>query len=254
MTNYRTMMRGTTEYGTATGKSVALSAFYQNAAKGIFGFLTATRLWDKNPFVSIQSFDGDWLINGLMLCPNHSSSWLVNGNIETMLPFTGGMFKLYAHWLQHDREMLTGDALTAYRNNLLSLDAIINGTLFKKLNWKYELEYGNSQLRMGDEAANSLQSFEHSFSLYYSPVKKLSLSLVGEYYRNEVAQHQYTNHFLMDAKAVWKLRSNLEFTLALNNILNEKRYAYTTYTQLTSFSSSTPIRSRELLLSIYFRP
>ncbi len=171
-----------------------------------------------------------------------------------MLPFTGGMFKLYANWLQHDREMFTGDVLTSYRNNLLSLDAIINGTLFKKLNWKYELEYGNSQLRMGDEAANSLQGFEHSFSLYYSPVKKLSLSLVGEYYHNEVAQHQYTNHFLMDAKAVWKLRSNLEFTLALNNILNEKRYAYTTYTQLTSFSSSTPIRSRELLLSIYFRP
>ena len=254
MTNYRTMMRGTTEYGTATGKSVALSAFYQNSSNGVFGFLTATRMWNKNPFVSIQSFDGDWLINGLMLCPNHSSSWLVNGNIETMLPFTGGMFKLYANWLQHDREMFTGDVLTFYRNNLLSLDAIINGTLFKKLNWKYELEYGNSQLRMGDEAANSLQSFEHSFSLYYSPIKKLSLSLVGEYYHNEVVQHQYTNHFLMDAKAVWKLRSNLEFTLALNNILNEKRYAYTTYTQLTSFSSSTPIRSRELLLSIYFRP
>lgn len=254
MTNYRTMMRGTTEYGTATGKSVALSAFYQNSSNGVFGFLTATRMWNKNPFVSIQSFDGDWLINGLMLCPNHSSSWLVNGNIETMLPFTGGMFKLYANWLQHDREMFTGDVLMSYRNNLLSLDAIINGTLFKKLNWKYELEYGNSQLRMGDEAANSLQGFEHSFSLYYSPVKKLSLSFVGEYYHNEVVQHQYTNHFLMDAKAVWKLRSNLEFTLALNNILNEKRYAYTTYTQLTSFSSSTPIRSRELLLSIYFRP
>ena len=113
MTNYRTMMRGTTEYGTATGKSVALSAFYQNSSNGVFGFLTATRMWNKNPFVSIQSFDGDWLINGLMLCPNHSSSWLVNGNIETMLPFTGGMFKLYANWLQHDREMFTGDVLIA---------------------------------------------------------------------------------------------------------------------------------------------
>ena len=253
MTNYRTMMRGTTEYCTATGKSVALSAFYQNATKGIFGFLTATRMWDKNPFVSIQSFDGDWLINGLMLCPNHSSSWLVNGNIETMLPFTGGMFKLYARWLQHDRDMLTGDVLTAYRNNLLSLDVIINGTLFKKLNWKYELEYGNSQLRMGDEAANSLQSFEHSFSLYYSPAKKLSLSVVGEYYHNEVVSHQYTNHFLLDAKAIWKLRSNLELTLALNNILNENSYAYTTYTQLMKYSASQPIRGRELLLSTYFR-
>ncbi|WP_197020320.1 carboxypeptidase regulatory-like domain-containing protein [Prevotella sp. P6B1] len=254
MTNYRTMTRGTTEYGTATGKSVALSAFYQNSSNGVFGFLTATRMWNKNPFVSIQSFDGDWLINGLMLCPNHSSSWLVNGNIETMLPFMGGMFKLYVNWLQHDREMFTGEVLTAYRNNLLSLDAIINGTLFKKLNWKYELEYGNSRLRMGNEAANSLQSFEHSFSLYYSPVKKLLLSFVGEYYHNEIVRHQYTDHLLLDAKAIWKLRSNFELTFTLKNMLNVDHYAYTTYTQLMKYSLSQPIRGRELLVSIYFRP
>jgi hypothetical protein len=254
MTGYRTMMRGTTEYGTATGKQVALSAFYQQSAKGIFGFLTATRMWDKNPFVSIQSFEGDWLINGLMRSPNHSSTWLVNGNFETLLPLTGGMFKLFARWLQYDREMLTGDVLTAYRNNSLSLDAIVNGTLFRKLNWKYELEYGNSRLRIGDEAANTLQSYEHSFSLYYSPIKKLSLSLLGEYYHNEITHQQYTDHFLMDAKAILKLRSNFELTLALNNILNQRDYSYTTYTQLMSLSYSQPIRPRELLLSIYFRP
>jgi len=248
------MMRGTTEYGTATGKQVALSAFYQQSAKGIFGFLTATRMWDKNPFVSIQSFEGDWLINGLMRSPNHSSTWLVNGNFETLLPLTGGMFKLFARWLQYDREMLTGDVLTAYRNNSLSLDAIINGTLFRKLYWKYELEYGNSRLRIGDEAANTLQSYEHSFSLYYSPIKKLSLSLSGEYYHNEITHQQYTDHFLMDAKAILKLRSNFELTLALNNILNQRDYSYTTYTQLMSLSYSTPIRPRELMLSIYFRP
>ena len=254
MTNYRTMMRGTTEYGTATGKQVALSAFYQNSSNGVFGFLTATRMWDKNPFVSIQSFEGDWLINGLMRSPNHSSTWLVNGNFETLLPLTGGMFKLFARWLQYDREMLTGDVLTAYRNNSLSLDAIINGTLFRKLYWKYELEYGNSRLRIGDEAANTLQSYEHSFSLYYSPIKKLSLSLSGEYYHNEITHQQYTDHFLMDAKAILKLRSNFELTLALNNILNQRDYSYTTYTQLMSLSYSTPIRPRELMLSIYFRP
>ena len=61
---------------------------------------------------------------------------------------------------------------------------------FRKLNWKYELEYGSTRLRIGDGDASMLQGFEHSFSFYYSPAKKLSLSLNGEYYHNEIARHQ----------------------------------------------------------------
>lgn len=254
MTNYRTVTQGTTEYGTTTGKSLTLTAMYQNSSLGQFGFLTITRMWNKNPFVSIQSFDSDWLINGLMLSPNRSRSWLVNGNFETLLPLTGGMLKLFAHWMQHDRQMLTSNILTAYRNNSFSLDAILNGTLFRKLNWKYELEYGTNSLRIGDGDASMLQGFEHSFSFYYSPAKKLSLSLNGEYYHNEIARHQYADHFLLDTKAVLKLRSNLELTLSLYNILNENKYAYTSYTEMMSLSQSRPIRDREFLLSIYFRP
>lgn len=254
MTNYRTMTRGTTEYGTATGKSLTLSTFYQNTTNGIFGFLTVSHMWNKNPFVSIQSFDGNWLINGLMLSPNHSRSWLVNGNIETLFPLVGGMFKLYARWLQFDREMMTDDALTAYRNNSLSLDAIVNGTLFRKLNWKYELEYSSSHLCVDDGGATTLRDFEHSFSLYYSPIRKLSFSLIGEYYHNEIATRQYSDYFLMDSKAILKFRSNLELALTLNNIFNVNHYSHTIYNEMMSISESQPIRGRELLLSIYFRP
>lgn len=40
MTNYRTVTQGTTEYGTTTGKSLTLTAMYQNSSLGQFGFLT----------------------------------------------------------------------------------------------------------------------------------------------------------------------------------------------------------------------
>ena len=59
---------------------------------------------------------------------------------------------------------------------------------------------------------------------------------------------------MLDTKAVLKLRSNLELTLSLNNILNENKYAYTSYTEMMSLSQSRPIRGREFLLSIYIRP
>ena len=254
MTNYRTMTQGTTEYGTVTGKSLTLTAMYQNPAHAQFGFLTITRMWNKNPFVHIQSFDGDWLVNGLMLSPNHSRSWLVNGNFETLLPLTGGMLKIFAHWMQHDRQMQTANVLAAYQNNSFSLDVILNGTLFRKLNWKYELEYGSTRLRISDGDANTFQGFEHSFSLYYSPVKKLSLSLMGEYYHNQQYQQQYTDHIMIDAKAILKLCSNLELALSLRNLLNTREYAYTTHTELMSLSELQPIRGRECLLSVYFRP
>ena len=259
LTNYRTLTKGTTEYGTAIGKTVTFTATYQNSAHAQFGFLTITRMWNKNPYVSIQSFqtdsvDASWLINGILLSPNHSRSWLINGNFETLLPLTGGMLKLFAHWMQHKRQMQTAGTMTPYRNTSFSLDAILNGTLFRKLNWKYELEYGTTSLRIDNDEPNTLQGFEHSFSLYYSPAKKLSLSLIGEYYHNQRQSHQYTDHFLMDAKAICRLRSNLELTLSLRNILNTREYAYTAYTELMSLSESCPIRGRECLLSVYFRP
>jgi hypothetical protein len=149
--------------------------------------------------------------------------------------------------------MLTADVLTAYHNSSLSIDAILNGSLFSKLNWKYELEYGMTSLRLGDEEPNRLHGFEHSFSLYYLPMKKLSLSLMGEYYHNELSQHRYTDHFLMDAKAILKLRSNFELTLLLHNILNTRDYTNTNYNELMSLSESQPIRGREFLLSVYYR-
>ena len=261
LTNYRTLTKGTTEYGTAVGKTLTLNATYQNSSNAQFGFLTVTRMWNKNPYVAIQSFltdslgnQGSWLINGIMLSPTHSRSWLVNGNFETMVPFTGGMLKLFAHWMQHDQLMLSGDTMIPYCNTSFSIDAIINGTLFSKLNWKYELEYGTTSLSIANAEPNRLQGFEHSFSLYYSPVKKLSLSLMGEYYHNQQYQQQYTDHILMDARAILKLRSNLELTLSLCNILNTREYAYTSYTELMSLSESQPIRGRECLLSVYFRP
>ena len=259
LTNYRTLTKGTTNYGTAVGKTLTLSATYQNSAHAQFGFLAVTRMWNKNPYVSIQSFrtdsvDTNWLINGILLSPNHSRSWLINGNFETLLPLTGGMLKLFAHWMQHNRQMQTDGTMTPYRNTSFSLDAILNGTLFRKLNWKYELEYGTTSLRIDNGEPNTLQGFEHSFSLYYSPVKKLSLSLIGEYYHNQRQSQQYTDYFLLDATAICRLRSNLELTLSLRNILNTREYAYTTYTELMSLSESCPIRGRECLLSVYFRP
>ena len=261
LTNYRTLTKGTTDYGTATGKALTLTATYQNSGNSQFGFLTVTRMWNKNPYVAIQSFltdtlgyQGSWLVNGIMLSPNHSRSWLVNGNFETMLPLTSGMLKLFCHWVQHNQQMLSGSTMTPYRNTSFSLDVILNGTLFRKLNWKYELEYGTTSLSIANAEPNRLQGFEHSFSLYYTPIKKLSLSLMGEYYHNEIAHNQYTNLFLMDTKAILKLRSNFEITLSLNNILNQYNYGYTTYTQLMSLSESQPIRGRECLLSVYFRP
>lgn len=261
LTNYRTLSKGTTQYGTAVGKTLTLTATYQNSSNAQFGFLTVTRIWNKNPYVAIQSFltdtlgyQGSWLINGIMLNPNHSRSWLVNGNFETMLPLTGGMLKLFVHWMQHDQLMLSGDTMTPYCNTSFSIDAILNGTLFRKLNWKYELEYGTTSLSIANAEPNRLQGFEHSFSLYYSPIKKLSLSLMGEYYHNQQYQQQYTDHILMDAKVIFKLRSNLELTLSLRNIHNTREYAYTSYTELMSLSESQPIRGRECLLSVYYRP
>ena len=76
---------------------------------------------------------------------------------------------------------------------------------------------------------------------------------MGEHYRNELTAGEYKNIMLFDTKVVYKLSKRLELSANMNNILNQRTYNYTTYSQLSSFESQRWLRGRELLLTISLR-
>ena len=58
---------------------------------------------------------------------------------------------------------------------------------------------------------------------------------------------------MIDAKLTFLATKQIELSASLTNILNERQYNYTTYTQLSSFESQRMLRGRQLLFSITLR-
>ena len=58
---------------------------------------------------------------------------------------------------------------------------------------------------------------------------------------------------MIDNKLTFLATKQIELSATLMNVLNERQYNYTTYTQLSSFESQRMLRGRQLLFSITLR-
>ena len=72
-------------------------------------------------------------------------------------------------------------------------------------------------------------------------------------YRNPFLAQAMANIKMIDTKLTFLATKQIELSATLMNILNERQYNYTTYTQLSSFESQRMLRGRQLLFSITLR-
>ncbi len=94
---------------------------------------------------------------------------------------------------------------------------------------------------------------ENTMLINLLPHSKWEWRIMGEHYRNELTAGKFKNVFLLDTKLVYHPSKRLELSANLSNILNQRTYNYTTYSQLSSFESQRWLRGRELLFTISLR-
>ena len=84
------------------------------------------------------------------------------------------------------------------------------------------------------------------------PSNRLRLGMAGEHYLNTIAENQTKNFVMLDANLSYQISSQCEITCRLSNLLNEKEYAYTTFTNdAMRMSQKYIIRPRSLLIEGY---
>ena len=83
-------------------------------------------------------------------------------------------------------------------------------------------------------------------------MKLLSLETLAEYYHNQLSANRFKDIFFADASLKLQLR-RFDITLALNNLLNRKTYAYALNSDLMRSTSSLLISGRELMINIYYK-
>ena len=253
LSDYRTFTQGVEDFYTNSRKQVSGRVQYRNTPRGFFANAILIKSWSNTPYKTTQHFVDDFIFHSYEASPSRSQSLNIMGNVSKTLDFMRGAISMNGGYTRMANNMVSENVPTLYHNTSWNLGGRINGSLSNYVYWSYNIKYSNSQLSMNREEMQSLDRYTHSFSMNISPIDVLSWETEGEYYRNEVAEGNYKNLFLLDTKLTWQISKRMELVASVNNLFNRQEYTYTTYHNLSSIESTRYLRGREFLFTIYLK-
>lgn len=253
LSDYRTFTQGVEDFYTNSRKQVSGRIQYRDTPRGFFANVILMKSWSNTPYKTTQYFVDDFIFHSYETSPSHSQLLNIMGNISKTLDFMRGSIAVNGGYSRMANNMVSENVPTLYHNTSWNLGGRINGSILNYIYWSYNLKYTNSQLSMNREEMQSLDRYIHSFNMNISPIDVLSWETEGEYYRNEVAEGNYKNLFLLDTKLTWQISKRMELVASVNNLFNRKEYTYTTYNTLSSIESTRYLRGREFMLTIYLK-
>lgn len=253
MTDYRTFRQGVDEFYNSTSQSVSASFSYKHPRKGVFANAFVMQSWTHLPYTMAQQFYGDYAVYSYTDAKNDGSILIASVNIGKTLDFMRGSANINSSFSRSKSHLISESRNVNTTGTNWSVRSKINGTPLSWLSFDYAIEFSSSRLVM-DEVKNSwLGNMENSLLVNFMPHDKWEWHISGEHYRNELAAGEYKNVFMLDTKLIFRVSKRFELSAMLNNILNQKTYNYTTYSQFSSFESQRWLRGREFLISISLR-
>ena len=253
LSDYRTFTQGVEDFYTNSRKQVSGRIQYRDTPRGFFANAILIKSWSNTPYKTTQHFVDDFIFHSYEASPSRSQSLNIMGNVSKTLDFMRGAISMNGGYTRMANNMVSENVPTLYHNTTWNLGGRINGSISNYVYWSYNLKYSNSQLSMNREEMQSLDRYTHSFSMNISPIDVLSWETEGEYYRNEVAESNYKNLFLLDTKLTWQVSKRMELVASVNNLFNRQEYTYTTYNNLSSIESTRYLRGREFMFTIYLK-
>ena len=253
LSDYRTFTQGVEDFYTNSRKQISGRVQYRDTPRGFFANAILMKSWSNTPYKTSQHFVDDFIFHSYEASPSRSQSLNIMGNVSKTLDFMRGSIAVNGGYSRMANNMVSENVPTLYHNTTWNLGGRINGSLSNYVYWSYNIKYSNSQLSMNREEMQNLDRYTHSFSLNISPIDVLSWETEGEYYRNEVAEGNYKNLFLLDTKLTWQISKRMELMASVNNLFNRKEYTYTTYNNLSSIESTRYLRGREFMFTIYLK-
>ncbi|MBQ8240069.1 MAG: TonB-dependent receptor [Bacteroides sp.] len=253
LSDYRTFTQGVEDFYTNSRKQISGRVQYRDTPRGFFANAILMKSWSNTPYKTSQHFVDDFILHSYEASPSRSQSLNIMGNVSKTLDFMRGSIAVNGGYSRMANNMVSENVPTLYHNTTWNLGGRINGSLSNYVYWSYNIKYSNSQLSMNREEMQNLDRYTHSFSLNISPIDVLSWETEGEYYRNEVAEGNYKNLFLLDTKLTWQISKRMELMASVNNLFNRQEYTYTTYNNLSSIESTRYLRGREFMFTIYLK-
>ncbi len=253
LTNYRTLESGVEDFYNSSSQHVSAGFTYKQTHRGLFANGLVMHSWTQMPYTMSQQLYDNYVIYSYADAKNDSKMLLAMGSLSKTLNFMNGTFGLNGSYTRNTSNILSQQESVNSVSDSWGIGGKINGSPTRWFSFDYAIAYYNSRISMNDSSVPWLSTWTNSLILNFAPHDKWQIQVSGEDYCNELTKDVFKNILMIDTKLTFLATKQIELSVSLTNILNERQYNYTTYTQLSSFESQRMLRGRQLLFSISLR-
>ena len=253
MTDYRTLKSGVENFYNLSSQKVSASFSYKHTRYGLFADGMVMHSWSHQPYTLSQQLYGDYVVYSYADADNDEKMFLAVGSLGKTLDFMRGSCNISGSFNRNESKLLSQQQHVQSVNSNWNVSGKVNGSPWRWLSLEYAIRYSQKRLKISNASTQWLSALTNELTLDFVPHPKWEWQISGEHYRNELTEGMFKNIAMLDTKLIFKASKLIELSASLTNMLNNKQYNYTTYSQLSSFESQRQLRGRQLLISITLR-
>lgn len=213
--------------------------------------LAATHSEGKQNTLTSQSVSGIDVSSTALLRDSHSRSTSFSVAASKNIPSLFAKLGVNGRYSFGSDEQAVNETVVDTRTNSYALHGNATVTPVPWLELRYDINYGWSRSRYS-EKSNTTTSRSHSGAVHIFPIASLDLSLDYDHVRRQLTADQYKRMSLFNASAQYK-RKRLVLRLELDNLLNQRRYAYTLFNGVNTYTYAYTLCGRTVVLRATFK-
>ncbi len=256
MANYRSLKNTSGILSKREGQLASFRLAYRNTLSGLFLNMDASYMTSERNLIAQQRFVGKLSILGNMEQNSHIDSWSWRGYIGQYFSALQSTITFSADYNQANSKRNQQGISYPVRSEMWALTPTLNTKVSESITFNYAANWIINKMTIRPvsmpETKSSFSQFTQKLKAYYFPNKKFQLSTQWEYLYNEITESTHSRMLFADLAASYKHKS-LEYTLAWDNIFNEKRYSYKIYNGLDTYAYNYDLRPMSILATISFK-
>ncbi len=250
--DYRTWVQRSEIVPETTRQMAAIYSEYKNTIQEFFWTVSLAQAHTRYNLITEKDYsNGEFLISSREY-RNSGDSYTLNTVLSKGIYDWNLKTSLEATLSRSEGKQSNQGVVQSYRYDYLRLMPRLIWSASRFLQAEYKGSFACSSSKIGENTElGALWNMVQRFTLNFG-WKNTELILSGEYYYNDLNEHQHLTNFLADASLVYKAKK-WRFTASAANLFDQKRYSYTAYSTVQSSTSWVNIRPREFLVTAQYQ-
>ena len=249
-TDYRTMHTASGIIGESRSWSSSAGWKLQIPLSYFTFDISASHTEGKRNTLYSQTIDGVDVNNQSLLRDTYTRSTSFSISSTKNIPSLFAKFGIRGNYSFGDSEQAVGNDVIATDNQSYNLRGSIAITPIQWVELNYNIDYGWSRSSYG-KTRNTTTSLSHNGGLHIFPVPQLDLSANYDYVRRQIATDRHKHMSLFNASAQYKFKRAV-LRLELDNLLNQRSYAYTVFDGINTYSYDYGLCGRTAIMTLKF--